>query len=106
YDLDFEGMTQTAINRLVDRGHTRIALAAPDDEINLGYVLVESYAKALAARGLAFDPDFVLRSRPDQDGGYGMAQRLLAMKERPTAIFLTNEVLAAGLYRGFLEAGV
>jgi DNA-binding LacI/PurR family transcriptional regulator len=106
YDLDFEAITGAAIARLVARGHRRIALAAPLDQINLGFVLVDSYARALAAHGIAFDAALVLRSIPDQAGGYQMAGQLLAMRERPTAILLASEVLSVGLYRGLLEAGV
>lgn len=43
YDLDFEGIANTAVDRLVQKGHRRIALSANDDEINLSYVLVDSY---------------------------------------------------------------
>lgn len=106
YDLDFEGMTETAIDRLVRKGHRRIALAAPANEVNLGYVLVEQYERSLESRGIAFDPSLVLRSAPDQAGGYAMAQQLLAMRERPTAVFLASEVMSIGLYRGVTEAGL
>lgn len=106
YDLDFEGMTETAIDRLVRKGHRRIALAAPASEVNLGYVLVEQYRRSLEARGIPFDPALVLRSASDQAGGYAMAQQLLAMPERPTAVFLASEVMSIGLYRGVTEAGL
>ncbi len=106
YDLDFEGLAETAVNRLVKRGHRRIAVASHADEVNLGYVLIDSYRAALAARGLPFDPDLVFRATPDQAGGYGIAQRLLATSDRPTAILLANEVMSVGVYRGLIEAGV
>ncbi len=69
-------------------------------------MLIDAYRAALAARGLPFDPALVLRSTPDQAGGYALAQQLLAMPDRPTAIFLANEVMSIGLYRGVLEAGL
>lgn len=106
YDLDFEGLARTAVSRLAGRGHRRIALAAPADEINLGHVLTESYRAALATAGLPFDPALVLRSAANQAAGYRMAHDLLALPDRPTAILLANEVLSVGLYRGLIEAGV
>jgi DNA-binding LacI/PurR family transcriptional regulator len=106
YDLDFEGMAEMAIERFFSRGHRRIAVAAPDDEINLGYVLVESYRRALERRGLPFDPALVLRSTSDQAGGYAMTRALLASDPRATAILMTSEVLSIGVYRGLAEAGV
>jgi DNA-binding LacI/PurR family transcriptional regulator len=106
YDLDFEGMVEMAVERFVQRGHWRIAIAAPPDEINLGYVLVESYRRALERRGLPFDPALVLRATSDQAGGYAMTRALLATFPRATAILMTSEVLSIGLYRGLAEAGV
>lgn len=51
-DLDFEGMAQIAIDRLVARGHRRIAVTRPHDDANLGYVFVDRCREALAAHGL------------------------------------------------------
>jgi DNA-binding LacI/PurR family transcriptional regulator len=106
YDIDFEGVAEVAVERFVARGHSRIALATPHDEINLGYLLVEGYRAALERRGLPFDPGLVFRSTSDQSGGYAVARQLVAMQPRPTAILLTSEVVPAGLYRGLMEAGV
>jgi DNA-binding LacI/PurR family transcriptional regulator len=106
YDLDFEGMAETAVTRLVERGHRRIAVAAPAGELNLGYVFVESYRHAIEARGLAFDPALVLRCDQNQAGGYALARRLLDMPDRPTAMIMVNELLSIGFYRGLTEAGV
>jgi DNA-binding LacI/PurR family transcriptional regulator len=106
YDLDFEGMAEAAVERLHARGHRRIAAAAPASEVNLGHVFVESYRRAMAARGLGDDPALVLRCDQNQAGGYMLAQRLLAMPERPTAIILVNELMSVGFYRGLAEAGL
>jgi DNA-binding LacI/PurR family transcriptional regulator len=106
FDLDFEGMARMGVERLVAHGHRRIAVTAPVNEANLGYVFVESYQAALKANGIAFDPDLVVRATPNETGGYDVARRLIAMKERPTAVLLVNEVMSVGLYRGLHEAGI
>lgn len=105
-DLDFEAMTQAAVDRFVARGHRRIALSAPTGEVNLGFVLAEGFARALQSHGLPVDPQLVIRRTPDQAGGYQTAQHLLAMADRPSAILLTNEVTSVGFYRGIMEAGL
>jgi DNA-binding LacI/PurR family transcriptional regulator len=106
YDLDFEGLAEAAVERLTGMGHRRIALAAHADDVNLNYVFIDGCRAALEARGISFDPALVLRATPDQAGGYTIAQRILAMPDRPTAILLANEVMTVGVYRGLLEAGV
>jgi len=105
-DLDFEGMAQASIDRLVAHGHRRIAVTRPHDDVNLGYVFVERCREALARHGLALEDNYVFRSTPNEAGGYQIARNLLAQKERPTAVVLVNETIAIGLYRGLQEAGV
>jgi DNA-binding LacI/PurR family transcriptional regulator len=105
-DIDFEGYAKAAIDRLVARGHRRIAITAPHDDINLGYVFVEQSRKALAAHGIALDDSLVFRSTPNEAGGYDIARKLLLQPDRPTAIVLVNESTSVGLYRALFEAGI
>lgn len=107
-DLDFEGMAQTGVDRLVQKGHRRIGVFAPIDDINLGFVFVDSYRAALERHGIAFDPDLVFRAYPNDRGGHEIGERVAAMPEdkRPTGFVLTNEMLTVGLYRGLYDCGI
>ncbi|WEZ82441.1 substrate-binding domain-containing protein [Rhizobium sp. 32-5/1] len=105
-DLDFEGVASRAIDRLVGRGHRRIAIAVPHNEANLGYIFLDGYKQALARHGLAFDPDLVTRTSSSEQGGYFAADELLRSGKQPTAILLIYEVMAIGLYRRLAEAGI
>ncbi|MBX4925279.1 substrate-binding domain-containing protein [Rhizobium binae] len=105
-DLDFEGVADRAVERLVARGHRRIAITAPSSEVNLGYVFVESYRRALERNGIAFDPSLVIRVKSSEQGGYQAAHELLQIEDRPTAVILIYELMAIGLYRRLMESGV
>ncbi len=105
-DLDFEGMAETGVNRLIGKGHKRIGVYAPNDETNLGYVFLDAYRETLAAAGIPFDPDLVFRSSSSERGGYEMARHIAAMQDPPTSIVLTNEQMVVGLYRGLIDAGI
>lgn len=105
-DLDFEGMAQISIDRLVARGHRRIAVTRPHDDTNLGYVFIEQAERALSAHRLSLDPDLIFRPTPNEAGGYQTARDLLAMADRPTAIVLVNEANAIGFYRGLSDSGI
>ncbi|HVY21142.1 MAG TPA: substrate-binding domain-containing protein [Bauldia sp.] len=106
FDLDFEGMAETAIDRLTAKGHTRIGIFAPQSDVNLGYVFTGQYEKSLTSRDIAYDPALVFRVPPNEAGGYAIARQVAAMPNRPTAIILINQVMSIGLYRGLLEAGL
>ncbi|HEY9012956.1 MAG TPA: LacI family DNA-binding transcriptional regulator [Devosia sp.] len=105
-DLDFEGVANRSVDRLVAKGHRRIAVGAPSNDINLSFVYIDGYKAALERHGIEFDPRLVLRVASSELGGYQLAHDILAMDERPTAVVLVYELLALGLYRGLNEAGV
>jgi DNA-binding LacI/PurR family transcriptional regulator len=105
-DLDFEGVANSAVDRLVSLGHRRIAIAVPSSDINLGFIFLDGYRQALERHGIAFDPALVVRVRSSEQGGYHAAQAILRLEDRPTAVILIYELMAIGLYRRLSEAGV
>jgi DNA-binding LacI/PurR family transcriptional regulator len=105
-DLDFEGVADIAVDRLVEHGHRRIAVALPANESNLGYVFLAAYRRALKRNGIRLDRRYVFRGKSSEAGGYQIGSDLLALTERPTAILLVYELLAMGLYRRLDEAGL
>lgn len=105
-DLDFEGVANRAIDRLVAAGHRRIAIGVPSNDINLGFVFLDACKAGLARHGIAFDPSLVIRAASSEQGGYQIAHELLALPEQPTAVVLIYEQMAIGLYRRINEAGL
>jgi DNA-binding LacI/PurR family transcriptional regulator len=105
-DLDFEGVANSAVDRLVAKGHRQIAVAAPSNDINLGYVFVDAYRQALERNGIRYDPSLVIRVKSSEQGGYQAGHELLLLDGKPTAIILIYELMAIGLYRRLMEAGV
>ena len=107
-DLDFEGMAETGVARLVVKGHRRIGIFAPLDDTNLGFVFIEAYRKALEQHGLPFDPDLIFRAHPNERGGHDIAHAIAAMPagKQPTGFILTNELMTLGFYNGLYEVGL
>ena len=60
----------------------------------------------MARHGLVLQPEHVFRSQPGEAGGYEVARQICRLSPRPTAIVLSDESLALGLYRGLIEQGV
>lgn len=107
-DLDFEGMAQVGVDRLVAKGHRRIGIFAPFGDINLGHVFIERYRERLDHHGIPFDPDMIFYAHPNERGGHQIAERIAEMPpdKRPTGFVLTNEVMSVGLYRGLYDSGL
>lgn len=105
-DLDFEGVAACAVDRLVAKGHRRIAIAVPSTDVNLGYIFLDAYRSALERHGIAYDPELVIRAKSSEQGGYQAGDELIRLDPRPTAIILIYELMAIGLYRRMVEAGI
>src|SRR4029079_13896527 len=58
-DLDYEKAGIDAVDRLVARGHRRIAAIRPSLNLNFGYLFLSGYRKALRRHGIAPDPELI-----------------------------------------------
>ena len=105
-DLDFEGAVTTAMDRLVERGHRRIAVTVPHGEANFGTIFKQAYLDNLERHGIDFDPDLVFVTRRTEDVGDKIVDTMFAMSEPPTAVLLIYEVTAIGVYRRLRALGL
>jgi len=105
-DLDFESAVATAVDRLVERGHRRIAVTVPHGEANFGDVFHDAYANNLGRHGIAYDPDLVYVTRRQEDIGETVVDEMLANPDPPTAVLLIYEVTAIGVYRRLRARGI
>ena len=105
-DLDFEGVARESVRRLVARGHQRIAVAADDRAIYGTSFYLAGWRAALADAGLAADPALELRVPDTPTGGADLADLLLTMPKRPTAVMLAQETLALGMYPRLRAGGI
>ncbi|QDY70758.1 LacI family DNA-binding transcriptional regulator [Qingshengfaniella alkalisoli] len=105
-DLDFEGAAREGVRLLARHGHRRLAVAIPESDANLGYVFRDAFLDALVENGLDPQPDLVFRVESSEQGGLDLSEQLLARDPRPTAVLLSYELMAIGLYHGLQNAGL
>ena len=105
-ELDFEGVARACVDRLVGKGHRHIAVVLPDSDLNLGNLFLAGYRAGLVAHGLPMEPRLCLRAQSSEQGGYDLGSAILTLQPRPTAVVLSYELLAIGLYRRLAEAGL
>ncbi len=85
-----------ATRHLIDLGHSRIAAITGPHGWLATAERTRGYLAALAAAGIAPNPELVIESNFDVDGGRAAAATLLELSEPPTAIFAFNDQLAIG----------
>ena len=105
-ELDFEGVAKRSVDRLIERGHTHIAVLLPATDLNLGNLFLKGYKSALKEHGMPFVADLAVRTESSDEGGYRLGQTLLEIQPRPTAVILSYELPAGGLYRALVDAGI
>ena len=101
---DEEQGGRVATEELLDGGHRRIAFLNTTTPSPAQAGRLAGYRAALEAAGVAFDPELVFPTAPDQQGGYSAAPLLLATDA--TAVFCHNDRVAMGLYDGLREHGI
>lgn len=87
-----------AVDHLVALGHRRIALIEGPEGFRSAYERREGFLGAMAAHGLAVPPAAHAQGNYRFESGLAAAGQLLDAPERPTAIFASNDEMAAGAY--------
>lgn len=95
-----------AARHLIDLGHHRIAAISGPTETICARARMDGYSDALRTAGLAEDPELVREGDFTMEGGYAAAQQLLALADRPTAIFAGSDLQAMGVIRAAGELGL
>lgn len=111
-----------AMRHLVDLGHRRIAFVGGDSRLFPADPLrrrsveddrLEGYVRTLREQGIPVEDALLRFGRYTSDDprgtgtdGYRLACELLEAPDRPTAIFATCDILAAGVLQALYEAGL
>ncbi len=96
----------SAMNYLTGLGHRRIAHISGLMDTDSAVRRIEGYKDGLAVAGIPFDERLLDYGNYQPDQAYLCACRLLALEDRPTAIFVANDMSAIGVYQAIREAGL
>jgi LacI family transcriptional regulator len=94
------------VRHLASLGHRRIAIIKGAADNYDAAERLRGYRAALREAALPLDHTLERDGGFTEAGGYAAAQELLALPERPTAIFAANDSMAIGALSALREAGV
>ena len=105
------GASRSAVSYLVELGHRRIAFVGNLDTASTVVDRSRGYERALEDAGIAPDPALRLCFAPQEGEGDNAAARrvaeaVLALSPRPTAVFAVNDSVALSLLETFRDLGV
>lgn len=98
-----------ATEHLLALGHRRIAHLVGDPKVNTTEPRLRGYRDALADAGIENDPALEIPAGFDRLDGYRAVQAMVAESRRdrlPTALFVCNDLSAAGAIQALAEAGL
>ncbi len=80
---------------LAKLGHRRIGFIAGNPNQTASARRCDGYRRGLAESGIGFDPELVVEGLFTYRSGLDAAERLLELKQKPSAIFAANDDMAA-----------
>lgn len=104
--------SELATQHLIEQGHRRIAMITAHPWSYNTDGRLQGYRRALEAAGIAFDPDLLAVGETtkhagfSEEAGFEAMQKLIAMDDRPTAVFVSSDVQAFGSMKAVREAGL
>jgi LacI family transcriptional regulator len=105
-DMDDEGAAREMTEYLIGLGHRRIGFIVGHPEHFASSQRLRGYKAALRAHRIAFRTQLVRQGYFVFESGLEAARRLLALPNPPTAIFASNDDMAAGVLMAAHELGV
>lgn len=95
-----------AVEHLLSLGHRRIGLVTGPQGFRSAFERRAGFAEALADAGLPLDPAIVVEGSYRFESGLAAGERILAADQPPTAIFSSNDEMAAGVLHAARRRGL
>ena len=103
--IDNRGGAAAMVRHLQKLGHRRIAVIKGAPRNFDSHERLESYRELLRGVG-SYVPEYEVGGAFTEQSGYEATRRILALPERPTAIFAFNDAMAVGALSALQEAGI
>lgn len=107
--VDNEAIGALAVRHLAQRGHRRIAFVAGQIGADSIRLRLDGYRRALDELDLPYRADYVLSDMPAMEFGFGAmeaAGRLLQLRPRPSAAFVTTDRRALAMIAALGAHGI
>lgn len=102
---DSDGAAQAA-HHLAELGHRNIAHIRGPRTFRSSHERLRGFREVLGEYGIELGSRMILEAGYTFDTGFEIATKLLARRNRPTAIFAGNDEMAIGVYQAAHEAGI
>lgn len=95
-----------AVSRLIEKGHSRIAIITGPKSVLTAKERLGGYLRALSDHGILYDDALVISDQNTFAAGYRGCETLLKLPDPPTAVITTNYDITIGLVTAVRERGL
>lgn len=95
-----------AIAYLVEKGHRDIAIIEGKKGFKSTIDRKDGYLQALIENHIEIRKEYMIGGNYDTESGYNCMKILLSLKNRPTAVFCSNDDMAVGAMKAVQETGI
>lgn len=107
--IDFDSATKKVLDYLTNSGHEKIGFISGADYDGNGQVMEDKrlvgYQSYMQNRG-SFNRDYLRIGEYNPKYGYRLFKELMQLEDRPTAVFIGNDTMAAGVYKAANELDI
>jgi len=104
--VDNAGAARSAVDHLIALGHRNIAIITGQLAASFDQDRLSGYQQALLSHDLPVFPSLIGKADSTFEGGQRAALALLKRDPRPTALFVTNNLMSMGAITALVAAGV
>ncbi|MCY0895032.1 MAG: LacI family DNA-binding transcriptional regulator [Alicyclobacillaceae bacterium] len=104
--IDEHRGAELATQHLIDLGHRHIGFIGGEPEITATTEKIAAFEQTLAVNGLSSRPEWMLLGDFSIGCGMRRMEELLALPERPTAVFCVNDFVSVGVIKTAFDHGL
>jgi len=105
-DMDDEGAAREMTEYLISEGHRSVAFIIGHPDHVASVQRLRGFKAGMRARGLPINPQLIKQGYFVFESGLEAARQLLTLAQPPTAIFASNDDMAAGVLMAAHEMGI
>lgn len=96
---------EMVVNHLVERGHTRIGFISGPGEFSTAKERLDGFCETINRYGISSEEDLIKQGPFDKDSAFERTLALLNLAKPPSAIFVSNDVMALASMEAIIEKG-
>ena len=104
--VDNAEVVYEAVSKLLDRGHTRVAIITGPKSVYTAKERMVGYLRALSDANILYNEELVISGKNEFATGYYGFEKLMKKPEPPTAVIATNDDITMGVVTALHEYGL